>query len=272
MKIYISADIEGVAGIVSPEQTRPGNPEYERARRLMTEEVNAAIAGALRAGAEEILVNDGHGPMTNLIPEMLNPAARVILGKPKPLNMFEGLDASFDAVFCLGFHARASEFGVLAHTTNGFAFRDIRLNNVPYGEAGLYGAYAGSLGVPVALVSGDDRCIAENRAHFPDAVMVETKQALSNRSANNLSVEGARAAIREGAAQAVFAAKGMKPFVLSPPFTLAMTMNHPSLADLVAVIPGAERQDALTVSFHAETAAIAVRWVNTVSALSSFLR
>lgn len=272
MKIYICADIEGVAGVVNPEQTRAGNPEYERARRLMAGEVNAAIEGALRAGAGEILVNDAHGPMTNLIPEMIDPAARVILGKPKPLNMFEGLDASFDAVFCIGFHARAHSFGVLAHTVNGFAFADIGLNGVSYGEAGLYGAYAGSLGVPVALISGDDCCVEENRAFFPEAVFVETKRAIGNRAADNLPVEAARNAIRDGAYQAATGAKDIKPFVLKPPFILSLKMTHPSLADLTAIIPSARRLDALTVEFDAETVEHAVRWVNTVSALSSFLR
>ena len=114
MKIYISSDIEGVAGVITPQQGQPGNGEYERARRLMTEEVNAAIEGALEGGATEILVNDAHGPMTNLLPELLHPAAELIQGKPKPLNMFCGLDAGHAAVFCLGYHARASEQGVLA--------------------------------------------------------------------------------------------------------------------------------------------------------------
>lgn len=272
MRIYISADIEGVAGVVSPEQCRPGNPEYERARRLMTEEVNAAIEGAVSAGATDILVNDAHGPMTNLVPELLNPKARIILGKPKPLNMFEGLETSHDAAFCIGFHARASEFGVLAHTTNGFAFKDIRLNGVSYGEAGLYGAFAGSLGVPVALVTGDDRCVADNGRLFPDAIMVETKVALGNRAALSLSVSAARDAIRDGARRAAIAAGGMKPFVLQGPFTLELTMTSPALADLAAIVPSAERHDALNVAFAAKTAAEAVRWVNTISALSSFLR
>jgi len=272
MKIYISADIEGITGVVSPEQCRPGNPEYERARRLMTEEINAAIEGALSAGADDILVNDAHGPMTNLLPELLNPHARIILGKPKPLNMFEGLEASHDAVFCVGFHARASEFGVLAHTTNGFAFRDIRLNGVSYGEAGIYGAYAGSLGVPVALVTGDDRCVVENSCLFPDAVMVQTKVALGNRAALNLSVAATLDAIRDGAYRAAKAARTMKPFVLEGPFTLELTMAAPALADLAAIVPTAERRDALTVAFTAKTVSEAVRWVNTISALSSFLR
>lgn len=272
MKIYICADIEGVAGVVNPEQTRPGNPEYERARRLMTLEVNAAIEGALRAGATEILVNDAHGPMTNLVTETLHPEARLILGKPKPLNMFEGLDRSFAAVFCIGFHARAGAMGVLAHTVNGFAFTDIRLNGISYGEAGLYGTYAGMLGVPVALISGDDCCLAENRELFSGAVLVETKRALGNRAANNLPVEAARAAIRDGAYRAVTSLPGMAPFVLEPPFVLELVLTQPALADLAAIIPGARRIDALTVAFDAPNPEIAIRWVNTVSALSSFLR
>ncbi|MEN3931372.1 M55 family metallopeptidase [Microvirga sp. W0021] len=272
MKVYISADIEGCAGVVIPEQTRPGNPEYERARRLMTEEVNAAIDGALRKGATEILVNDAHGPMVNLIPELLNPEAHFILGKPKPLNMFEGLDASFDAVFCIGFHTRASSYGVLAHTTNGFAFKDIALNGVSYGEAGLYGAYAGSIGVPVVLMSGDDLCLAENSILFPQAVMVETKKAIGNRAAANLPLEVARNAIRDGAIRALSDLGAMTPFVLQPPFELALTMSSPALADLTAIIPGAKRKDALTVIFNTESIEDAIRWVNTVSALSSFLR
>lgn len=272
MKIYICADIEGVAGVVNVEQTRAGNPEYERARRLMTAEVNAAIEGAMRAGAEEILVNDAHGAMTNLLPEMLDPAARLILGKPKPLNMFEGLNSSYDAVFCIGFHARAGSFGILAHTVNGFAFSDIRVNGISYGEAGLYGAYAGALNVPVALISGDSCCIEENKAFFPEAIFVETKQTLGNRAGNNLPVEQALSDIRDGAFQAVTKAKNLKPFKLEPSFLLELTMTQPALADLTAVIPGCHRVNALTVSFKTETMEDVIRWVNTVSALSSFLR
>jgi D-amino peptidase len=272
MSIYISADIEGVAGVVSPLQTQPGNPEYERARRLMTEEVNAAIEGALEGGATQILVNDAHGPMINLLPELLHPAAELILGKPKPLNMFAGLDATHAGVFCLGYHARASEFGVLAHTTNGFAFRAVRLNGRPLSEAGIYGAYAGSLGVPVVLASGDDRCVAELRQHFPEAEFVEVKQALGNRAARSLPLPAARAALREGALSAVRRIGAIPPFRIDGPYTLELEMGGPALADLAATLPPAERRDAVTVALPASSVADAIRWMNAVSAMSAFLR
>src|ERR1700709_2551768 len=116
MKIYISADIEGVAGVVTTLQGTPGNLEYERARRLMTEEVSAAIDGAFAGGATEIVVNDSHGPMVNLIPELLDPRAELIIGRPKPMNMCAGLAAGFDAVFFTGYHSGAGRHGVLSHT------------------------------------------------------------------------------------------------------------------------------------------------------------
>ena len=130
MKIYISADIEGVAGVVSQQQVTQGNPEYERARRLMTAEVNAAIEGALEAGATEILVNDSHGPMVNLLPDELHPAAELILGRPKPIGMFAGLEPDAAGVMCVGFHTSARQYGILAHTTNSFAFGRVRVQEV----------------------------------------------------------------------------------------------------------------------------------------------
>ena len=122
MKIFVSADIEGVAGVVARAHGEPGNVEYERARRLMTHEVNAAIAGAFEGGATEVLVNDSHGPQMNLIPELLDARAEVLLGRPKQGGMCAGLDSSFDGVFFTGYHAGAGQYGVLSHTINGFAF------------------------------------------------------------------------------------------------------------------------------------------------------
>ena len=169
MKIFISADIEGVAGVVIPAHGQPGNPEYERARRLMTTEVNAAIAGAFDGGATEVLVNDSHGPQMNLIPEQLDARAEVILGRPKRGGMCAGLEPGFAAVFFTGYHAGAGRNGVLSHTINGFAFAGIRVNGIDCAEATLYGAYAGSMGVPVALLSGDQELMAQCGPLFPGA-------------------------------------------------------------------------------------------------------
>ncbi len=198
MRVYISADIEGVAGVVVPAQGQAGHVEYEKARILMTEEVNAVVEGLVEAGATEILVNDSHGPMTNILPSLLHPAADLLLGKPKPMNMACGLTAEFDLFLMVGHHSMAGKGGVLAHTTNGFAFREVRINNLPYGEPGIYGAYAGELGVPVGLVSGDDCTRDENIGFFPDAEFVVVKQSFGHRAARQVSVQRARAMLREG--------------------------------------------------------------------------
>lgn len=272
MKIFICADIEGVAGVVSPQQGQPGNGEYERARRLMTEEVNAAIEGAFAGGATNVLVNDAHGPMTNLLPELLDERAELILGKPKPMNMFAGLTSDFAGVFCTGFHAAASRPGVLAHTVNGFAFRAIRINGIHAAEATLYGAYAGSLGVPVILLSGDDVTAAECGPHFPGAELVTVKHALSQRAARAVSPARSRALIRAAAERAAGQAGRIAPFTIAAPYRLEIEMNSPALADLAATIPVAERTGALTVAFAAPAMADVVGWVNTLSAMSAMLR
>jgi D-amino peptidase len=273
MKVYISADIEGVAGVVTPEQGQPGNAEYERARRLMTEEVNAAVEGALSGGATQVLVNDSHGPMVNLIPELLHPAAELILGRPKPFSMAAGL-AEFGAeiVFFTGHHAGANRFGVLAHTTNGFAFREIRLAGRALGEPGIYGAYAGELGVPVGLVSGCDQAVAENRAHFPKAEFVQVKTALGNRAARQLPVVQARAAIRDAATRAVRRAKELPLFTVAGPFVAEFVMNRPVLADQGAILPPARRLDATTLAFDCATVAEAIGWMSALSTLAQAYR
>ncbi len=272
MKIYICADIEGVAGVVSLQQTTAGNGEYERARRLMTAEVNAAIEGAFAAGATEVLVNDAHGGMTNLLPEELHPDAALILGKPKPMNMFAGLDARFAGVMCVGHHGRARQAGVLAHTTNSFAFARIQVNDHDLGEPGLYGAYAGSLGVPVILLSGDDRLAEEVAGLFPDAERVVVKHALGQRAARSLSPQTARARIQAAAQSAVRHAGQIRPFILDGPFRLRIEMTTPALADLAAIIPVVRRLDAVTVTLDANSMADVLGWVNTLSALSAALR
>ena len=163
MKVLISVDIEGVAGVYHAEQVRAGNPEYERARRLMALEASAAIAGAFDGGATEVYVNDSHGGFRNMPPDLLDARAQVIQGKPRYLSMVAGVELGVDGVCMIGYHSRSKGRGILAHTINSFAFARIAINGVEYGEAGLYGALAGEFGVPVAFASGDDVFIAETR-------------------------------------------------------------------------------------------------------------
>src|SRR5450759_3319558 len=143
MKILISTDIEGIAGVYHHEQTQPGNPEYERARLLMTHETNAAVAGAFDAGATAVLVSDAHGSFRNMPPDLLDPRAQAVQGKPRYLSMMAGVDEGVNAVCMIGYHSRAQGRGILAHTINSFAFRRVFFNQRELGEAGIYGALAG---------------------------------------------------------------------------------------------------------------------------------
>ncbi|HEY9222871.1 MAG TPA: M55 family metallopeptidase, partial [Variovorax sp.] len=203
MKILISTDIEGVAGVFHPQQTRAGNGEYERARRWMTEEANAAIAGAFDGGATEVYVNDSHGDFRNLLPDGLDPRAQAIQGKPRYLSMVAGVELGMDGVCMVGYHARAQGAGILAHTINSFAFAAIEFDGQPMSEAGLYGALAGEYGAPVLMASGDDLFIEETRPLFPHATFVQTKRATGQTSGISLSPAQSCAAIRAGVAEAL---------------------------------------------------------------------
>jgi D-amino peptidase len=257
---------------VHGQQGQPGNPEYARARRLMTAEVNAAIAGACAAGASDLLVNDSHGPMRNLLIEELDPRARLISGKPKPISMMEGLTADFAGVFALGYHARARSHGILAHTINGFAFGRIVVNGQELGESGLYGAYAGEVGVPVILLSGDDCLKAETAPLFPGAEIVEVKRAIMNSTADSLTPAAAREAIKEGAARAVARIKEIKPFRVLPPMTVRVELNSVALADLMSLMPGTQRPKPEVVTYTAGSMRSVIRTLNCFSAMSFMLR
>ncbi|GAB1584408.1 M55 family metallopeptidase [Phyllobacterium phragmitis] len=272
MKILISVDIEGVAGVYHTEQTRSGHAEYERARLLMVHEANAAIAGAFDAGAEEVLVNDSHGGFRNMPPDLLDPRACAVQGKPRYLSMMSGVEQDVDAVCLIGYHSRAHGRGILAHTINSFAFARIELNGMELGEAGIYGALAGEYGAPVILASGDDVFIVENRDLFPDTVFVETKRAYGCNSGTSLSPDRARAAIREGMKTALERAETIKPFVLQGPIEARIRAQTPALADLFCQWPDLTRLSGDELGFRAPSVEAAVRIVNCLSAMSAMLR
>lgn len=272
MRIFISADIEGVAGVVNAVQGTQGNPEYERARRLMTQEVNAAIAGAFDGGATYVLVNDSHGPMVNLIPEDLDPRAECIIGRPKPMNMTAGLDDSFNGVFFTGYHSGAGRHGVLSHTVSGFAFQALRINGIDTAEATLYGAVAGSLGIPVALLTGDDQLAAQCHPLFPGSVMVQVKTALGHRSARALSPVAAHDAIRAGATKAVRGLSTCTPYVIPGPHRLEADLASVAMADLCGTIPGAERIAPRGVAFQCASIVEVQQWIGVMATMCGTLR
>lgn len=272
MKILISTDIEGVAGVFHAEQVRAGNGEYERARAWMTGEANAAIQGAFAGGAEEVLVNDSHGGFRNLLPDGLDERARLVLGKPRYLGMMGGLEEACDAVFMIGYHSRSQGRGILAHTINSFAFARVFINDMELGEAGLYGALAGELGVPVILGTGDDVFIAENQTLFPHAQWVQTKCAHGQGSGISLSPGASRKAISHAAALAVRSFPGAQTLRIAPPIECRLQTQSSALADLFCMWPALERIDGVTLGFTTDSMQAAIRMLNSLGAMSFMLR
>jgi D-amino peptidase len=272
MKILISTDIEGVAGVFHHQQTRAGNAEYDRARLLMTREANAAIAGAFDAGATEVLVNDSHGDFRNMPPDLLDARALAVMGKPRYLSMMAGVEEGVDAVCLVGYHSRAQGRGILAHTINSFAFARVFLNDLELGEAGIYGALAGEYGVPVVMCSGDDAFIEEHRPIFPHATFVQTKRATGQTSGISLSPAQACSAIRAGVAAALAQPVNARPFVLEGPIAVRIQTQTPALADLFCQWPSLRRLGGDELGFDAPTVEAAVRMINSLSAMSALLR
>jgi D-amino peptidase len=182
------------------------------------------------------------------------------------------LSAEHAGVFALGYHARAGSHGILAHTINGFAFARITVNGSDFGESGLYGAYAGELGVPVVLFSGDDCLKAEVGPLFPGAEIVEVKRVIMNTAAESMTPKAAREAIRAAAARAVGRAKEIKPFRVLPPITVRVQLNSIPLADLISLLPGTERTAPAAVTFVAGSMRTVIRTLNSMSAMSFMLR
>ncbi len=207
-RVYISVDMEGISGISGPDQTSAGQPEYGRSRKLMVEDANAAIRGAFAGGATDVLVNDSHGGQRNLLPEDLDPRARLISHSFKRHGMMEGLDDTFHAVIFVGYHAKAqAPRGLFAHTGSGVV-RDLRVNGQSVGEGGMNALLADWYGVPVVLVTGDDTAVDEVRALVPQVRGVAVKRAINVRAVELKPLAQARKEIAQEAQAAVAAVKG----------------------------------------------------------------
>jgi D-amino peptidase len=254
MRIFISADMEGVAGIATGEQLGPGGFEYERGRELMTAEVLAAIEGARAGGATGFVVADSHGNALNLLPDRFGDDVELVRGWPRPLHMMQGVEGGCAAAFLLGYHTAASSVdGVRAHTFSSAALTAVRLNGEPASEARVNAALAGHFGVPITLVSGDDRFAREARALFGDTVeAVTVKRALGFHSAASMAPAAAREAIRAAAARAVAAAPRVAPYRVPPPYMLELDFKHYRPAELLGYLPGVERPASRTVRFRTD--------------------
>ena len=270
MRIFISVDIEGVAGVCEGFQGQRGNPEYEVARRLMTEEANAAIRGAFTGGATAVTVADSHGPMRNIIAEDLDPRAELVSGKPRPLSMIEGVEQGDAGVVLIGYHAAADNFGVLSHTIAGIAFRRIEVNGVLAGEPTLFAGHAAEIGVPLLAVSGDDRLAEEIAVQFPGTAFARVKTALGAMAAKSLSPQASRALIEQTVQEAVAGAGARKPQpAVTPPLQTTVSFVHQKQADAVALLPFVERLSARDIGFTLDSHA---RLIGTLSAMALVAR
>ncbi|MDP2859411.1 MAG: M55 family metallopeptidase [Bacillota bacterium] len=250
MKVFISADIEGITGVVDAElQTGPAGRDYEKARRLMTQDVNAAISGAFDGGATEVVVSDGHGASANrnILLEELDPRAEAVVGSPKPLTQMEGIDSTFGLVMLVGYHARMGSNGILSHTISGGAVANVWINDTLVGETGINSLLAGGFGVPVGLVTGDQCVSAEAKALMPWVDTVIVKHAITRSSARCLSPVRTKELIHAAAVSAVKAtAQGKyKPLVFSTPLTYKLQLINSGLADKAGRM-GEERIDPTT--------------------------
>ncbi|WP_432253136.1 M55 family metallopeptidase [Streptomyces sp. HNM1019] len=248
MQVYISADMEGVTGLVGAQDVQAGGRDYPHGRVMMTEDVNAAVRGALAAGATRVLVNDAHSTMRNLLADQTHPEAELVRGKPRRMGMLEGLDGDFGAVLCVGYHSRAGALGVLSHSYMGHEIEDMWLDDRPMGEIGFAHATAAALGVPVVMLSGDDAACDEMTAWDARVVTVPVKYATDRFSARLRPAAEARKAIEEAAAEGVRRADSRsRPPRTEAAATLAVRWQSATVASQLEAIPGVGLRDSRTV-------------------------
>ncbi len=271
MRVYISADIEGIGCVVRQEQSSPGGREYAWARKMMTEEVNAAVKGAFDGGAEEVVVADSHNVGLNLIPEDLDERASVVMGSPRPLSMMEGIDAGFDAAFLVGYHGMAGTAdSTIVHVFMG-RIAEVRVNDRPVGELGISAALAGHYGVPVALVTGDDKTVAEAGGLLEGIETVEVKKGIGAYAALCVPPKRSRKLIYEGALKAMSRRTGWNPFRFEGEIDLQVRFTTTSGADRALRIPGVDRVKGKTVRFIAPDFLEAFRAFNTMADLTELV-
>jgi len=250
LKIYISADMEGVVGVVTDAQLGPSGFEYQRAREFMTEEVKAAVEAAFEAGATEILISNSHGNGQNLLIEKLPRNITLVRAFPRPLMMMQGIDETFDGVIFLGYHTGTTNpQGVRAHTMSSASLADVRLNGISMPEAGVNAAIAGHFNVPVIMISGDDAIVKEATALLGNIEGAVVKWAYGFHSARTLMPEAAYELIREKVKQAIGRIKDFKPYKLRTPIQLDVRFKNYRPSEVLSYLPIVERTDSHSIKF-----------------------
>ncbi len=249
LKVYISADMEGVAGVVGRDQLSPSGFEYSQFREFMTAEVNAAIEAARDAGATGILVSDSHGNGLNLLLNVLPQDIEIVRSWPRPLGMMEGIDESFDAAIFIGYHSSVANIdGIAAHTVAGSLF-SVKINDREMTEGSMNALLAGHFGVPVVMISGDEAAVREVSDMIGPIEGAVVKWHYSHTSGRSLMPEAARTLIKEKVQAGLARRQELNPFHIEGPLTLDMTYKNDKAAELIAYLPNVELIDNHTVRF-----------------------
>jgi len=250
LKVYISADMEGVAGVVGRDQLGPQGFEYGQFREFMTAEVNAAIEAARGVGATGIIVSDSHGNGLNLLLDALPQDIEIVRSWPRPLGMMEGIDETFGAAIFIGYHAGVGNIdGIAAHTVSGSAFLSVKINGIEITEGGMNALIAGHFGVPVVMISGDEAAVREVSDMLGPIEGAVVKWHYSHTSGRSLMPEAARSLIKEKVQAGLRRRQELEPFRIDGPLTLDLTYKNDKAAQLIAYLPNVELIDNHTVRF-----------------------
>jgi D-amino peptidase len=269
MKILISADMEGATGVTWPADVLPGTPQWERCRSMFTSDVNAAVLGFLDGGADEVLINEAHWTMRNLLLERLDERALMVTGRHKSLSMVEGVQhGDVDGIAFVGYHAGAGMEGVLAHTYLPNSITAVWLNGVRASEGLLNAHVVAEYGVPVVLVTGDDVACEDALGYAPAALKVAVKEHVSRYTAVCRTPASTATEIRAAAKEAAGLAVRHEPFH-GGPFTIAVEFDAEHLADSTTVVPGVERVGERKVAYTSDTMYDGIRTFKAVTTITS---
>lgn len=254
MKFFISADLEGTNGVVSPGDIIPGEPGYERARILMTDEVNAAVDGLFEGGAAEVIVCDSHEVAQNLRFDLLDERATLISGATRPDSMVHSIDCSYDGLVLLGHHAMfGTEKAVLDHTYDQYLIRELKVNDVSYGEVGINALFAAEQGVPLIMTSGDDALYRESKKFYKDVEVAQVKIAEGRYCAKCLPKKQSLELIKNTAKKAAQSVKDKVCVPVPEKITMEVTFQQTCMADGAMRVKGMVRKGPMTVSCHCDS-------------------
>jgi len=262
MRIYISADIEGIQGVAAGDSTFPGRFDYEDARSMMTNAVLSVCEAARELGVTEVVVSDSHGNGQNIRFERMPHYVQLVRSWPRPLGMMQGIETGeYVGAFLIGYHSGVTNpRGIMAHTMTG-DFQEVRLNGVTVSEAGISAAIAGHFGVPILMVAGDDVVIEETREFLSDIAAAQLKTYIGQYSATMLSPETADGRLREGVRDALNRADRIFPYVIEGPIALDIRLRRSFMAEWLSYIDEVVRLDAFTIRYNAKDIVVASRFI-----------